>query len=91
MSRAEVVKAEAVEALLARQTVAGLRMVRVEAEQAVTAVWPVIERAVRAELGARLRHEAERARTSPFGSHPDVSVLTHAAALRYAARIVEGP
>ena len=41
-----------------------------------------------AVLAERLLAEAEIARVAPNGQHPDVSVRTHAAALRYAADIV---
>lgn len=40
-------------------------------------------------LSDRLRSEAEKARTSANGRHPDISVMTHAAALHYAANLVE--
>lgn len=40
-------------------------------------------------LPARLRAEAEVARTSNRGQHPKIRVMTHAAALRHAANIVE--
>lgn len=37
----------------------------------------------------RLRAEAEVARTSNRGQHPKIRVMTHAAALRYAADLLE--
>lgn len=40
-------------------------------------------------LGARLRQEADRARSAPQGRHPQVPVLTHAAALRFAADLAD--
>lgn len=40
-------------------------------------------------LPDRLRAEAEVARTSNRGQHPKIKVMTHAAALRHAADIVE--
>lgn len=43
---------------------------------------------LRERLAEKLLTEAERARTSENGQHPDISVRTHAAALRYAADLV---
>ena len=40
-------------------------------------------------LAQRLRHEAEVARTSPYGMHPDIGARTAAAALLWAAKLVE--
>ena len=37
----------------------------------------------------RLREEAELARRSPDGQHPKIDVMTHAAALRFAADMIE--
>lgn len=43
---------------------------------------------LRDHLAEKLLAEAELARTSENGQHPDISVRTHAAALRYAADLV---
>lgn len=37
------------------------------------------------DLAKYLRQQAEVARTSPYGQHPQISIRTHAAALRWAA------
>lgn len=44
----------------------------------------------RKKIADQLIEEAERARKSPYGKHPEISVMTHAAALLYAARLA-GP
>lgn len=41
-------------------------------------------------LARLLEQAAETARTSPYGRHPDVETMTHAAAFMHAAELVRG-
>jgi hypothetical protein len=46
--------------------------------------------AYRTDLYARMMAEAEVARLAPNGKHPRIAFMTHAAALWYAAKLIDG-